>query len=60
MAKSVFTCFQILMPTMNKNGPDTQLIWKLTYSPIQCEYLDPSAMHFSDRLCNRIGLAIGN
>ena len=28
------------------NGPNTQ--WKLRYSPIQCAYLEPSAMHFQN------------
>jgi len=58
MAKSVFTCFQILKPTMN--GRNTQLKWKLRYSPIQCAHLEPSPTHFSDRRRNRIGLEIGN
>ena len=57
MVKSVFTCFQILKPTMNKWA---QLKWKLRYSPIQCAYLEPSAMHFSDWQCNGICLKIGN
>jgi len=42
------------------NGPNIQLKWKLRYSPIQCAYLEPSGMHFSDRRRNRIGLEIGN
>jgi len=40
------------------NGPNTQFKWKLRYSPIQCAYLEPLVMHFSDRQCNRIGLKI--
>ena len=45
MAKSVFTCFHILKPTMNK-WPNTQLKYKLRYSPIQYTYLGPLATHF--------------
>ena len=42
------------------NGPNTQLKWKLRYSPILCAYLEPSVMHFSDCRRNRIRLEIGN
>jgi len=42
------------------NGPNTQLKWKLRYSPIQYAYLKPSAMYFSDCRCTRIGLGIEN
>jgi len=38
------------------NGPNTQLKWKLRYSPIHCAYLKSSATHFLDRRRNRIGL----
>jgi len=38
------------------NGPNTQLKWKLRYSPIKCTYLEPSVTHFSNRRCNGIGL----
>jgi len=41
------------------NGPNTQLKWKLRYSPIQCAYLKPSMARFLDRRCNRIGLKLG-
>ena len=59
MAKSVFTCFQILKPTVNKwaQYPAQK---EASYSPIQCAYLEPLVMHFSDRRRNRIGLEIGN
>jgi len=42
------------------NESNTQLKWKLKYSPIQCEYLEPSATHFSDQWRNSIGLEIRN
>ena len=38
------------------NGLNTQLKWKLRYSPIQCAYLEPFMTHFSERRCNRICL----
>jgi len=38
------------------NCPDTQLKWKLRYSPIGCACLEPLVTHCSDRQRNRIGL----
>ena len=42
------------------NKPNTRRKWKLRYSPIQWAYLEPLAMHFSDRRCSRIGFKTGN
>ena len=57
MAKSVLTYFLILKPTMNKwvqYPAQTE-----AHRAIYCAYLEPLAMQFSDRRCNRIGLEIG-
>jgi len=42
------------------NGSNTQLKWKLRYSPIQCAYLEPSVTYFSHRQSNRIPVEIAN